>query len=559
MSMFCYQCQEAAKNEGCQVAGICGKTPELASLQDLLVWSLKGVSFWAEKGRQFNINDEEINYFVAKALFYTITNVNFDRQRFADMILEAIQKRDDIRSRAQAACKAEHGSDCQAANLPDYATWSPKTEDVDELERKGTLVGVLADLGVHEDIRSLRELLVYGLKGLAAYVDHAYLLDKMNDDLLVFIQQGLLAATDDSLDGGVLTGWVLSAGEKGVQAMALLSEANTGTYGDPEPTVVNLGVKPGPAILISGHDLRDLHDLLEQTKDTGINVYTHGEMLPANAYPAFKKFDHFVGNYGGAWYQQREEFEKFNGAILLTTNCLVPPKASYKDRLYTTGHVGYEGVTHIEDRKNGQMKDFSVVIERAKTCESPEALETGSIPVGFGHKSVLSVADKLIEAVKAGAIKRFVVMAGCDGRHPSRQYYTDFAEALPKEAVILTAGCAKYRYNKLDLGDIGGIPRVLDAGQCNDSYSLVVIAQALAEAFGVEDINDLPISYNIAWYEQKAVIVLLALLYLGVKNIHLGPSLPAFLSPGVINVLVNNFNIQPMTTVENDLEIILNE
>jgi hydroxylamine reductase len=417
-------------------------------------------------------------------------------------------------------------------------------------------VGVLADPELDEDVRSLRSLLIYGIKGLAAYTDHAYVLGHYSNELLAFMQEGLLATLDDTLAVDDLVRLVLRAGEMGVEAMRLLDEANTGAYGNPEPTQVTLGVEPGPGILISGHDLRDLEELLEQTEGTGVNVYTHGEMLPANAYPAFKTYDHFVGNYGGSWWRQREEFEAFGGAILMTTNCLVPPKASYRDRLFTTGLVGWPDVEHVPDRENGAPKDFSAVIEAAQAAGEPQSLEEGALPIGFAHATVMSVADKVVEAVKAGDIQRFVVMAGCDGRQRSREYYTDVAEGLPGDHVILTAGCAKYRYNKLDLGDIGGIPRILDAGQCNDSYSLIYIAQKLAEVFDVDDINDLPIAYDIAWYEQKAVIVLLALLSLGVKHIRLGPTLPAFLSPNVVKVLVENFDIQPIGEVEEDLAAI---
>jgi len=424
---------------------------------------------------------------------------------------------------------------------------------MDELVQKGATVGVMADPNLDEDVRSLRQLLTYGLKGLAAYADHAYILGHYNDDLLAFLQEALVATTDEDASADDLVGTVLKCGEMGVQAMALLDQANTSTYGYPEPTQVNIGVREGPAILISGHDLRDLDELLQQTEGTGVNVYTHGEMLPANAYPAFKKHPHFVGNYGGSWWRQQKEFEKFGGAILMTTNCIVKPKESYRDRMFTTGLVGWPAVPHIPDRQDGGQKDFGPVIAKALESGSPQELEQGTIPIGFAHAAVLSVADKVVEAVKSGAIKRFVVMAGCDGRHKTRQYYTEVAKGLPRDTVILTAGCAKYRYNKLDLGDINGIPRILDAGQCNDSYSLVVIAQKLAEAFGLSDINDLPVSYDIGWYEQKAVIVLLALLSLGVKKIRLGPTLPAFISPNVLKVLVESFDIKPITTVEEDL------
>jgi len=555
MSMFCYQCQEAAKNEGCTVRGVCGKTPEVSHLQDLLIWLLKGISFWGVRGRGLGVSDAKTDLFVAKALFATITNANFDPERFVDMIREAVTRREDLKTRAQAACKAQHGSDC-SAHLPEMATWVPKTYKAAALDIKGQIVGVQADPNLNPDIRSLRELLVYGVKGLAAYTDHAYVLEHTNQALLTFIQEALLATTDDSLTADDLVGLVLKAGEMGVEAMRLLDEANTGSYGNPEPTQVNLGVRPGPGILVSGHDLRDLDELLQQTEGTGVNIYTHGEMLPANAYPAFKKYPHFVGNYGGSWWHQQQEFESFGGAILMTTNCIVPVKDSYRDRLFTTGMAGWPGCPHIPDRTAGQQKDFSQVISAAKNATSPQPLEEGSIPIGFAHAAVMDVADKVIDAVKSGAIKRFVVMAGCDGRHKSREYYTGIAQGLPEGHVILTAGCAKYRYNKLDLGDIGGIPRILDAGQCNDSYSLAYIALQLKEAFGLEDINDLPISYDIAWYEQKAVIVLLALLWLGVKHIRLGPTLPAFLSPGVTDVLVKHFDLMPIASVEEDLAAI---
>jgi hydroxylamine reductase len=548
MEMFCYQCEEAAKGTGCTTRGVCGKNAEVAALQDLLLWVLKGLSYYGVKGRAAGVVDVETDLFTAEALFATITNVNFDPDRFVGLVQKAIDVRDQLAGQLPAGAVAE--------TPPAMATWRPQTSDTEELIGKGLGVGILADEDENEDLRSLRELLTYGLKGLAAYTDHAYVLERSNDQLLAFLQEGLLATEDDSLSADELVGLVLKCGEMGVQAMALLDEANTGTYGHPEPTQVNLGVRTGPAILVSGHDLRDLDELLQQTEGTGVNVYTHGEMLPTNAYPAFKKHDHLVGNYGGSWWRQRDEFDSFNGAILMTTNCIVTPRESYEDRLFTTGQAGWPGCTHIADRADGEQKDFRAVIEKALTLDGPEALEEGTIPIGFAHTTVLSVADKVVEAVQSGAIKRFVVMAGCDGRRRERDYYTEIARQLPEDHVILTAGCAKYRYNKLDLGDIGGIPRVLDAGQCNDSYSLVVIAQKLAEAFGVEDINELPISYDIAWYEQKAVIVLLALLYLGVKHIRLGPRLPAFLSPNVVDVLVQNFDIMPIATVEEDVAAI---
>jgi hydroxylamine reductase len=557
-AMFCYQCQEAAKNEGCTIRGVCGKTPEVAHLQDLLLWLVKGISFWGVRARKnLNIVDPATDLFVAEALFATITNANFDPDRHVAWIKEAVERRDDLRQRAQARCGELHGSDACDSNLPDYLVWKPKSYDAAILDMKGQLVGILSDPGLPEDIRSLRELLVYGLKGLAAYTDHAYVLEHTNDDLLAFIQEALDATMNDKLGADDLVGLVLKAGEMGVEAMRLLDEANTSTYGVPEPTQVSLGVRPGPGILVSGHDLLDLAELLEQAEGMGVNIYTHGEMLPAQAYPAFKKYDYFAGNYGGSWWHQREEYESFGGAILMTTNCIVAPKDSYKDRLFTTGLAGFPGCPHIADREPGKQKDFSAVIEAALAAGEPKALEEGTIPVGFAHATVMGVADKVIGAVQNGDIKRFVVMAGCDGRQNSRNYYTEMAQALPQDHVILTAGCAKYRYNKLDLGTVAGLPRVLDAGQCNDSYSLAYIALQLQAALGLDDINDLPISYDIAWYEQKAVIVLLALLYLGVKHIRLGPTLPAFLSPGVVDVLVKNFDLKPISTVEEDLAAIV--
>jgi hydroxylamine reductase len=548
MDMFCYQCQEAARGEGCTTRGVCGKTAEVAALQDLLLWLLKGLSFYGVEGRKHGIGDPETDLFVAEALFATITNANFDAGRFVELARKAVELRDALKARLAG----------QALPAPiEAATWTPDSWEQVDLVAKGLTVGLLADDAAGEDIRSLRHLLIFGLKGLAAYTDHAYVLEHHNGDLLAFLQEGLLATTDDTLGADALVGLVLKAGEMGVGAMALLDEANTSTYGHPEPTQVNLGVRPGPAILVSGHDLRDLDELLQQTAGKGVNVYTHGEMLPANSYPGLKKHPHLVGNYGGSWWHQRDEFEKFSGAILMTTNCIVPPKDTYVERLFTTGMAGWPGCIHIADRASGGQKDFGPVIEMALKSGSPEPLEEGSIPGGFARNTVMSVADKVIDAVKSGAIKRFVVMAGCDGRHRTRDYFTELASKLPSDHVILTAGCAKYRYNKLDLGDIGGIPRILDAGQCNDSYSLAYIALQLKEAFGLEDINDLPISYDIGWYEQKAVIVLLALLYLGVKHIRLGPSLPAFVSPGVLDVLVEHFDIKPTTTVEQDLEAIV--
>ncbi len=541
--MFCNQCQETFKSIGCTKNGVCGKKGEVADLQDRLIYVLKSISFYNLKARTTGLNEEATDRFILDGFFATLTNTNFDKKEIESFIKKGFELRDNIKAKLPSRIiDAEK-------DLPLVATVTP--------ENIGSL-----DVAVHstadEDIRSLRELLTYGMKGMAAYAHHAYILGHKDDAIFEFIEKGLVATTDDNLGVEALTGLVLECGQKGVLTLALLDKANTETYGNPEPTVVNIGVRDRPGILISGHDLRDLEQLLKQTKGTGIDVYTHGEMLPANSYPAFKKYDNFVGNYGNAWWRQNEEFEKFNGPILLTTNCIIPPRESYRNRIYTTGVVGFEGLTHIYEKEDG-TKDFTPLIEQAKTSKPPEQLESGAIVGGFAHEAALSVADKIIDSVKSGAISRFIVMAGCDGRHKERAYYTDFAKALPKDTVILTAGCAKYRYNKLDLGDIGGIPRVLDAGQCNDCYSLVVIAQKLAEAFSLKDINDLPVSYNIAWYEQKAVLVLLALLSLGVKNITLGPTLPACISPNVLKVLVDNFNIRPNTTVEADMKVLLNQ
>ena len=539
--MFCNQCQEALNVKGCTKNGVCGKKGEVADLQDRLIYVLKSISFYNQKARESGLNKEATDRFVLDGFFATLTNTNFDKQAIESYIKKGFEIRDAIKAKLPAGTLPAEEA------LPVIARVTP--ESITEM-----------DVAVHstqnEDIRSLRELLTFGMKGLAAYAHHAYILGYKNEEIFKFIEKGLVATTDDNLGVEDLIGLVLECGQKGVSVLALLDKANTETYGNPEPTAVNIGVRNNPGILISGHDLRDLEQLLEQTKGTGIDVYTHGEMLPANSYPAFKKYENFAGNYGNAWWRQNEEFEKFNGPILMTTNCIIPPRESYKNRIYTTGVVGFEGLPHIYEKEDG-TKDFIPLIEQAKTSKPPEQLESGTIVGGFAHEAALSVADKIIDAVKTGKISRFMVMAGCDGRHKERSYYTDFAKALPKDTVILTAGCAKYRYNKLDLGDIGGIPRVIDAGQCNDCYSLVVIAQKLAEAFGLEDINELPVSYNIAWYEQKAVLVLLALLSLGVKNITLGPTLPAFLSPNVIKVLVDNFNIRPNTTVEEDMKVLL--
>ena len=541
--MFCNQCQETLNSEGCTKNGVCGKKGEVANLQDRLLYVLKSIAFYNLKARSEGLNEEATDRFVLDSFFATLTNTDFDRREIESRIRKAFKLRDEIKAKIPTEKLATE------TDLPNVATVTP--ENIEGM-----------DVAVHstqnEDIRSLRELLTYGLKGLAAYSHHAYVLGYRDEGIYEFIDKGLVSTTDDSLGVQDLIGFVLECGRKGVSALALLDKANTETYGNPEPTIVDIGVRNRPGILISGHDLRDLEQLLDQTKGTGIDVYTHGEMLPANSYPAFKKYDNFVGNYGNAWWKQNEEFEKFNGPILMTTNCIIPPRDSYRNRIYTTGVVGFEGITHIDEKEDG-TKDFTPLTEQAKESKPPEQLESGTITGGFAREAALSVADKIIDAVKAGKISRFMVMAGCDGRHKERAYYTEFAKALPKDTVILTAGCAKYRYNKLDLGDIGGIPRVIDAGQCNDSYSLVVIAQKLAEAFGLKDINDLPVSYNIAWYEQKAVLVLLALLSLGVKNITLGPTLPACLSPNVLKVLVENFNIRPHTTVEEDMKVLLNQ
>ena len=549
--MFCYQCQETMKNSGCTRRGMCGKSAEVSRLQDLLIYLLKGISFWGTRGRNMGVTNDETDLFVAKALFSTITNANFDSDRYVAFIQEAIDRRDDLRKRAQTRCNELHNSNCNGSG-PDWAGWHPNNYEVETLLDKGRTVGVMDDLNLNEDIRSMREVIIYGLKGMAAYVDHAYLVGGRDESVLAFMQEALEATTNDTLGQAEMLALIQKTGEFGIKAMALLDSSNTERYGNPEPTNVFLGVKPGKGILVSGHDLVDLEELLQQTEGTGINIYTHGEMLPTNAYPELKKYKHLVGNYGGSWWRQADEFDSFGGPILMTTNCIIPVRDGYRDRIFTTGMTGYPGVPHIADRPDGGHKDFSAVIERARTCEEPKELETGTIPIGYAHHTVLSVADKVIEAVKSGAISRFVVMGGCDGRHKERQYFTDVALALPKDAIILTAGCAKYRYNKLGLGEIGGIPRVLDAGQCNDSYSLVVIAQALAGAFNCS-INELPLSFDIAWYEQKAVIVFLALLALGVKKIRLGPTLPAFLSPNVAKVIVDAFELKPIDTAEVDI------
>ncbi len=539
--MFCFQCQETAGCKGCTQVGVCGKKPEVAAMQDLLIYVTKGLSAVTTRlraeGKQVA---REVNHLVTKNLFITITNANFDREA----IIEAIETTLKVKAECLAALTSRE-------NLPEAALYSDGRDGFDEKAKK---VGVLAT--ENEDVRSLRELTTYGLKGLAAYVKHANVLNQENEAIDAFIQSALARLLDDGQTAEQLTALALETGKFGVDGMALLDTANTQAYGNPEVTKVDLGVRQNPGILISGHDLRDLEMLLEQTEGTGVDVYTHGEMLPAHYYPKFKHYKHFVGNYGNAWWKQKEEFEAFNGPVVLTTNCLVPPKDSYKDRIFTTGAVGFPGCPHIEAKADG-TKDFSAVIEMAKKCQAPKELEKGQIVGGFAHAQVFAVADKVVEAVKSGAIKKFVVMAGCDGRMKSREYYAEFAKALPKDTVILTAGCAKYKYIKMNLGDIGGIPRVLDAGQCNDSYSLALIALKLKEVFGLDDINKLPLVFNIAWYEQKAVIVLLALLHLGVKNIHLGPTLPAFLSPNVAKVLVENFGIGGITTVEDDIKTMI--
>ena len=536
--MFCYQCQETAGCKGCTMSGVCGKKPDVAAMQDLLVYVTKGISAVTtalrQEGKQVSA---EINHLITLNLFTTITNANFDKESIEARIRATLTEKEVLLAQIT-----------DPSVLPEAAKWNGSGN----WEEKAQTVGVLSTK--NEDIRSLRELITYGLKGLSAYSKHANVLLKDDSEVDTFLQQALAATLDDNLNMEDLIALTMETGKHGVSCMALLDKANTEAYGNPEITKVNIGVGKNPGILVSGHDLRDLEMLLEQTQGTGVDVYTHSEMLPAHYYPAFKKYPNFIGNYGNAWWKQKEEFESFNGPILMTTNCIVPPKDSYKDRLYTTGAAGYPGCTHIPG-EIGEQKDFSAIIEHAKKCSAPTEIETGDLIGGFAHAQVLALADQVVEAVKSGAIKKFVVMAGCDGRAKNREYYTEFAKALPKDTVILTAGCAKYKYNKLPLGDINGIPRVLDAGQCNDSYSLAVIALKLKEVFGLDDINDLPIIYNIAWYEQKAVIVLLALLYLGVKNIHLGPTLPAFLSPNVAKVLVENFGISGISTVEDDLKL----
>jgi hydroxylamine reductase len=547
MSMFCFQCQETAKGTGCTIKGVCGKSDDLASMMDLLMFVTKGISVYSTALReQKGYENPIVNKFVFDSLFTTITNANFDKQVISNRVSRALEIRDILRNEASI----------QKVNVDtsfEGCTWSGLPADY---EAKAATVGVLSEK--NEDIRSLKELITYGVKGMAAYTEHAYNLGHEDVQNYAFMQRALASITRN-LSVDELVALTLETGKFGVNAMALLDKANTSSFGNPEITKVNLGVRSNPGILISGHDLKDMEELLAQTEGTGVDVYTHSEMLPANYYPAFKKYRHFVGNYGSSWWHQREDFDTFNGPILFTTNCIVPPlnNATYKDRIFTTGAAGYPGSKHVADRKPGQQKDFSEIIALAKTCKAPTQIETGEIIGGFAHAQVFALADKVVDAVKSGAIRKFVVMAGCDGRMKDRNYYTEFAQKLPKDTVILTAGCAKYRYNKLPLGDINGIPRVLDAGQCNDSYSLAIIALKLKEIFQLNDINELPIAYNIAWYEQKAVIVLLALLYLGVKNIHLGPTLPGFLSPNVTKVLVDSFGISGITNVDEDIKLLV--
>ena len=537
--MFCYQCQETVKNEGCGIKGFCGKTEETANLQDLLIYVLKGIAIYAEKAKEKGPLNNKYGRFTAEALFATITNVNFDNDRIIALIREALKLRDELMAD-------------MPGDLHDSTVWF--SDDVAEFAKKAAGIGILSMENV--DVRSLRMLLIYGIKGISAYAEHAAVLGFEDEKIYNFLMEALVSTTKD-LSVDEMVAMVMRAGECAVNVMALLDKANTSTYGNPEISKVNIGVRGNPGILISGHDLKDMEELLKQTQGTGVDVYTHGEMLPANSYPAFKKYSHFVGNYGSSWWKQAEEFESFNGPILMTTNCIIPVKDSYKGRIFTTGVVGYPGVKHIPPRIKGGSKDFSEIIALAKKCAPPKEIEKGELVTGFGHNQVLALADKIVDAVKSGAIKRFIVMAGCDGRHKTRSYYTEVAQELPKDTVILTAGCAKYRYNKLALGDIGGIPRVLDAGQCNDCYSLAVIALKLKDVFGLKDINELPISFDVAWYEQKAVAVLLALLFLGVKGIRLGPTLPAFASPNVLKVLVENFNIRPITDPKTDVEAMI--
>jgi len=549
--MFCHQCQETMKNTGCSMKqGMCGKSAETADLQDLFIWVLKGISVWGHRAKDFGLYDDKAGFFIAKGLFSTITNADFDRNDFIRDIKKGIELRDRVKTEFLAAYKQKTGKDFSSP-VPECANWAPK-DDAAILSKAAGGTGGWLEIK-NEDERSLKSTILYGLKGMSAYSEHAWQITRSCKEVFEFLMEALAALVDEKISQEDLFNLVIKTGQMGVKTMAILDEANTKAYGSPVMTKVNIGVGKNPGILVTGHDLVDLEELLEQTKDQGIDIYTHSEMLPAHYYPKLKQYAHLFGNYGSAWWLQKEDMAKFNGPVLFTSNCLVPPKPEYTDKLFTTGAVGFDGIPHIPDRPEGGKKDFSPLVKLAKTCKPPEEIETGFITGGFGRNQVLALADKVIAAVKSGAIKRFIVMAGCDGRHKTRDYYTEVAKALPKDAVILTAGCAKYKYIKLDLGDIGGIPRVLDAGQCNDSYSLAVIAMELQKAFGLEDINDLPISFDIAWYEQKAVLVLLSLLALGFKGIRLGPTLPGFLSPGVAAALVEKFGIKPITTPEADV------
>ena len=555
MSMFCHQFQETAKNIGCSMKqGVCGKKAKVANLQDLLIWILKGISVWGVKAREFGIYDERTCFFIAKGLFTTITNADFDYNHFISYIKQALSLREKMKERFLSAFKEKNGTDF-SDSVPECATWTVKTDDEIIKKAESGCAGWLTM--PDEDIRSLRAIIQYGLKGISAYAEHAYQVKQHSQEIFEFLMTALAIIVDDSQSADNLFKMVLKTGEMGFKTMALLDKANTEGYGHPEITEVKTGVGTNPGILISGHDLVDLEELLLQTEGTGVDVYTHGEMLPAHYYPKLKTYKNLVGNYGNAWWLQKDEIEKFNGPVLFTTNCIVPPKPEHIERIFTTGAVGFEGCKHIPDRENGKAKDFSEIINIAKNSNPPQELDNKTIIGGFGHNQVLNLKDKVIEAIKAGTIKRFIVMAGCDGRHKTRNYYTDVAKSLPKDTVILTAGCAKYKYIKEDLGSIDGIPRVLDAGQCNDSYSLIMIAIELQKAFGLENVNDLPISFDIAWYEQKAVLVLLALLYLGVKGIRLGPTLPGFLSPAIVNTLVDKFDIKTITTPDEDVQAMM--
>ncbi len=549
--MFCHQCQETMKNVGCSMKqGMCGKSAEVADLQDLFIWVLKGISVWGHRGKEFGIYDDTAAFFIAKGLFSTITNANFDRNDFIRGIKKGIELREHLKADFLNAYRQQNGKDFLSA-VPECATWAPR-DDESLLSKARSGVGGWLEIK-NEDERSLKAMILYGLKGMSAYSEHAYQITKSCREVFEFLMEALAALVDDTLSQDDLFNLVIKTGQMGVKTMALLDEANTKAYGNPVITKVNIGSGKNPGILITGHDLVDLEELLEQTKDQGIDIYTHSEMLPAHYYPKLKQYSHLFGNYGSSWWLQKEEMIRFNGPVLFTSNCLVPPKPEYFDKLFTTGAVGFDGIPHIPDRPEGGKKDFSAIIQLAKTCKPPEELETGFITGGFGHNQVFDLADKVIAALKSGAVKRFVVMAGCDGRHKTREYYTEVAKALPKDTIILTAGCAKYKYIKLDLGFIGGLPRVLDAGQCNDSYSLALVAMELQKAFGLKDINELPISFDIAWYEQKAVLVLLALLSLGIKGIRLGPTLPGFLSPGIAAALIEKFDLKPITTPAQDV------